>query len=172
MTNFENLPNEVLLTVLSFLDLFDITRVAQVSIRLRNLCEDEGSIQKFVEKINLYNKKVPIEFLEKVLDYGCKYLNLNTASLEVKGANIRGQIKLNNPSNLKYLDISACGGNTELIIESFLESCKSLEKLALREGLQDINRSPMNYGPKSQKFTNILTNLLIQNCQTLQVKLT
>ena len=52
-----------------------------------------------------------------------------------------------------------------MILESFLESCKSLEKLALRDGLQDLN------GMKSQKFANILSNLFTQNCQTLQVKL-
>ena len=171
MTSFEDLPNEVLMRIFAFLDIVNVTHIAQVSKRLRNFCKDESLMQKFVEKINLYNKKVPIKFLEKIMDYGCKYLSLNTAFLEDKDANIHGEIKLNNPSKLKYLDISSCGGNTELILESFLESCKSLEKLALRDGLQDLNGLPINYGMKSQKFANILNNLFTQNCQTLQVKL-
>ena len=171
MTSFEDLPNEVLMRIFAFLDIINVTHIAQVSKRLRNFCKDESLMQKFVEKINLYNKKVPIKFLEKIMDYGCKYLSLNTAFLEDKDANIHGEIKLNNPSKLKYLDISSCGGNTELILESFLESCKSLEKLALRDGLQDLNGLPINYGMKSQKFANILNNLFTQNCQTLQVRL-
>ena len=171
MTSFEDLPNEIVMRIFAFLDIIDVTQIAQVSKRLRNFCKDESLMQKFVEKINLYNKKVPIKFLEKIMDYGCKYLSLNTASLEVKDANIHGGIKLNNPSRLKYLDISSCGGNTELILESFLESCKSLEKLALCDSLQDLNGLPINYGMKSQKLANILNNLFVQNGQTLQVKL-
>ena len=171
MTSFEDLPNEIVMRIFAFLDIIDVTQIAQVSKRLRNFCKDESLMQKFVEKINLYNKKVPIKFLEKIMDYGCKYLSLNTASLEVKDANIHAGIKLNNASKLKYLDISSCGGNTELILESFLESCKSLEKLALCDSLQDLNGLPINYGMKSQKLANILNNLFVQNGQTLQVKL-
>ena len=171
MTSFEDLPNEIVMRIFAFLDIIDVTHISQVSKRLRNFCKDESLMQKFVEKINLYNKKVPIKFLEKIMDYGCKYLSLNTASLEVKDANIHAGIKLNNASKLKYLDISSCGGNTELILESFLESCKSLEKLALCDSLQDLNGLPINYGMKSQKLANILNNLFVQNGQTLQVKL-
>ena len=57
-----------------------------------------------------------------------------------------------------------------MILESFLESCKSLEKIKC-DGLQDQNGSPINYGMKSQKLANILSNLFTQNGQTLQVKL-
>ena len=103
MTTFEDLPNEVLMRILAFLDIIDGTRIAQVSKRMRNFCKDESLMQKFVEKINLYNKKVPIKFLEKILDYGCKYLSLNTASLEVKDANIHRRIKLNKPSKVWIL---------------------------------------------------------------------
>ena len=103
MTTFEDLPNEVLMRIFEFLDLIDVTNIAQVSKRLRNFCKDESLMQKFVEKINLYNKKVPIKFLEKIMDYGCKYLSLNTASLEVKDANIHEGIKLDNPSKVWIL---------------------------------------------------------------------
>ena len=103
MTSFEDLPNEVLMRIFAFLDIIDGTRIAQVPKRLRNFCKDESLMQKFVEKINLYNKKVPIKFLEKILDYGCKYLSLDTASLEVKDANIYGGIKLNKPSKVWIL---------------------------------------------------------------------
>ena len=103
MTSFEDLPNEILMRIFAFLDLNDVTHIAQVSKRLNNFCKDESLMQKFVEKINLYNKKVPIKFLEKLLDYGCKYLSLDTACLEVKDANIHRGIKLNNPSKVWIL---------------------------------------------------------------------
>ena len=170
MTALEDLPNEVLMKIFSFLDINDIPHITRVSKRMNIFCKDDGVLEKVVEKVNLYNKKVPTKFLERILDYGCRYLCLNEASLEVEGGNIQGRFKLKNPSKLKYLDISNLGGNTDFIIESFLESCNSLEKLALRMGLQDVNGSALNYGHKSQKFAQILNNLFIQNCQTLQVK--
>ena len=159
MTNFENLPNEVLMKIFSFLNIIDVTHVAQVSKKLRNFCNDEDVIQKFVEKINLYNKKVPTTFLEKILDYGCKYLSLNTACLEAKNVKNNGKIMLKRPCQLKYLDVSDCGGNKKFLLESLLESCNTLEKLALQNGLQDVKGSPINYG-----------KLFLQNAQTLQVK--
>ena len=86
----------------------------------------------------------------------------------VRGSSFLSDFLQNPYFKLKYLEISSCGGNTELILESFLESCKSLEKLKC-DGLQDQNGSPINYGMKSQKLANILNNLFIQNGQTLQV---
>ena len=164
MSNLEALPNEVLMKICTYLTIFDITKFSQVSKRWRNFCKDKTLIQRSVEKINLYNKKVPIEFLEKILDHGCKYLSLGAANLKVDDANINGKIKLKNPSKLKYLDLSACRGDTENIFESFLESCNSLEKFALRESLKDVDGFPMNW----KIMAKMISKLCFQNGQSFE----
>ena len=165
MSNLDFLPNEVLVKICSFLNLFDITKFAQVSKRWNNFCKEEIVMHKRVEKINLYNKEVPLVFLENVLDHGCKYLSLSAAALKVNETNIDGMIRLKNPSKLKYLDITACRGNTENVLESFLESCIYLEKFALRESLKDSNGCKMNW----KVMARMISQLCFQNGQTLQV---
>ena len=68
----ENLPNEVILKVWSFLTIRDLGNCAQVSKRFKNICSDES----LWKKINLSDKIVPTVFIEKILARGCEFLNL------------------------------------------------------------------------------------------------
>ena len=68
----EELPNEIILKILQNLDMKDLIRCGTVSKRMRSISLDES----LWEKINLHGKIVPIEFLQKVLNSGCKYLSL------------------------------------------------------------------------------------------------
>ena len=64
MTIFlDNLPNEVLLKVFSYLNIRDLGYCAQVSTRLRDISIDESLWQK----INVFNKVVPTGFIQHVL---------------------------------------------------------------------------------------------------------
>ena len=77
---FEDLPNEVILKVLKNLEIKDLIRCGLVSKRIRTISRNES----LWEKMNLYYKeglKVPIEFLQLVLDYGCKYLSLQNVKV-------------------------------------------------------------------------------------------
>ena len=49
MSNLDDLPNEVLMKIFVYLELIDVTRIAQVSKRLRNFCKDESLMQKWTE---------------------------------------------------------------------------------------------------------------------------
>ena len=73
----ETLPNEILLKVLSYLEIEGIIHCSQVSKRIREISCEEILWQK----INLYKNLVPINFLSMILNRGCKYLSLNKATV-------------------------------------------------------------------------------------------
>ena len=67
----ENLPDEVLLTIVNYLDIKSITKFGQVCTRTREISRDESLWRKTV----LFNKKVCPEFVKFILDNGCRYLS-------------------------------------------------------------------------------------------------
>ena len=118
---FEDFPNEVLLTIFSFLDIKDLIQCVKVSKRVRAICHDDS----LWKKINLYFKTIPAEFINYILIYGsCKYLSLWSADLI-------GNMNLNQKSPLKYLDLNFCKAN-DGVLNNLISACDSLEKLSLR----------------------------------------
>ena len=77
---FEALPNEVIFRVFSYLKILDLLNCGLVSKRLRAISIDDQHL--WPKKLNLCNKKVPVGFLQRLLDSGCKYLSLSEAILE------------------------------------------------------------------------------------------
>ena len=142
---FSALPNEIILHVFSYLKIVDLLRCGQVSKRLRAISNDEYVWPK---KFNLCNKKVPVGFLQKLLESGCEYLSLSEAIL-------KGTLNLQKTSRLKYLSFSGFihEWNKENP-EKMLESNCSLEKLSL---------SKLHI---SSKLINIIS---LQNGKTLRV---
>ena len=172
---FEALPNEVICHVFSFLKMMDLLTCGQVSKRFRALSNDDQYL--WPKRLNLWNKKVPVGLLQKVLDSGCKYLSLSEAILE-------GTLKLTKASELMYLNLSGfrdsenseklegalflpkvtawqylnrsafgpecCGNYSEKIIES----CYSLKKLSLS---------------KLQLSLKLISIASLQNGKTLKV---
>lgn len=132
---FEDLPDEVILEILRYLDSRDVIYCGHLSRRIRFISQDESLWQK----INLCWQTIPIGFLQMVLNNGCKYLNLAHAS-------IHGCLKLKSLSKLTYLDLSNNrhvvrqydnGESYRKILlvqnnsEKLLGSCQSLQKLSL-----------------------------------------
>ena len=121
--SLEDMPNEILVNIISYLDrvvdIKDILRTAHVSKRIRDICFNTLCW----EKMNLFWKKVPSEFLQIVIESGCKYLSLYRTE-------ITGNLNSIKPSVLKYLDLSYCDTDQE-VIEQILSSCHFLEKLSL-----------------------------------------
>ena len=142
---FSALPNEIILHVFSYLKIVDLLRCGQVSKRLRAISNDEYVWPK---KFNLCNKKVPVGFLQKLLESGCEYLSLSEAIL-------KGTLNLQKTSRLKYLSLSGFihEWNKENP-EKMLESNCSLEELSL---------SKLHL---SSKLINIIS---LQNGKTLRV---
>ena len=131
----EDLPDEVILEILGYLDSKGVIYCGHLSRRIRTISQDESLWQK----INLCWQTIPIGFLQMVLNNGCKYLNLAHAS-------IHGSLTLKSLSKLAYLDLT----NNRHVVrqydngesfrkihliqknsEELLGSCQSLQKLSL-----------------------------------------
>ena len=86
MSQFQNLPDEIILKVLGHLKVKDLLSCGQLSKRIRAISHDKSLYQK----INLDGKKVWTTFLEKIIIYkGCKDLSLSGAQLVGSDFNLK-----------------------------------------------------------------------------------
>ena len=141
---FEELPVEMRVKIMSYLDVRDKLRWMQVSKSIRFLCQDESLWQN----INLSWKiGVPYSFINFVLEKNC-------ISLILRGTKMIGRaLQLTKMCPLRFLDLGHCDIN-ERSINELLFSCQSLEKLSLEL---------LVFDPQTVKNT-----ICIQNGQTLK----
>ena len=146
--NLEDLPDEVILKVLSYLDTADLIRSGHLSQRLRAISSDESLWQK----MNLFKKIVPTSFLQFVLERGCKFLSLHKTC-------IYGTLNLTKPTKLRYLDLNSCIADAHGALDKLLAACHFLEKLTFSVDQDYCNLT----------IFTMITNLCRQNKQTLKV---
>ena len=94
MSSFLDLPDELILKVLSYTNIVDLLICGQVSKRIRTISNDDSLFQT----VNFSGKYVKIDFLEFVLNKGCKSVNLSDSY-------IWGNLSLIQKSQLRKLDI-------------------------------------------------------------------
>ena len=97
----EDLSNELIVKVFSYLEIKELIRCGQLSKRIRIISHDQSLWQKMNLSCDPWEKctnKVPAEFLHMVLNNGCKYLSLNREL-------IKGDLKLIEESSLIYLKL-------------------------------------------------------------------
>ena len=118
---FEDLPVEIRIKVISYMDIKGLLRCNQVSKKTRALCQDESLWQK----IDLSWKfGVPYSFVQFVLEKKCK-------SLLLRGSDMVGKtLKLTKMSHLRHLDLGQCEIN-ERAMNELLFSCHNLKRLSL-----------------------------------------
>ena len=140
-----NLPDEVTLKILSYLSMKELINCGQVAKRIRAISHDET----LWRKVNLHRKpwQLTTEFLEMILNNGCKHLIL-------KGAKLEGNLGLDKTSHLSYLDLGDCEASSVKVFEDLLASCYTLEKLSL----EDITLT-----------SKIVEKMCCQNGKTLQI---
>ena len=134
MSYFLNLPDELIMKIMSYTETVDILRCGGVSKRIRIISNDSSLFQS----VNLSGKIVKADFLETVLNKDCISLNLSNSF-------IRGNLTLTQKSQLIKLDLSYCHEISYDVLEELLESCHSLQILSLN-GLQlptQIYQSPL-----------------------------
>ena len=156
---FEALPNEVILHVFSYLKIVDLVKCGQVSKRFRAISNDDQYL--WPKKVNLCGKRVPVGFLQKLLDNGCEYLslyhtilvdNLNLHVLD--GLSFFDTLNSSKASKLKYLNLSGFGRCNRKNSIKLLESCYSLKKLSMS---------------KFHLSSKLINSISLQNGKTLRV---
>ena len=168
----EDFPPEILLKILSFLEINILLKCCQTSKKIRSICYDDSLWQT----INLSKKKVPTEFLRKVIGYGCKSLNLSKATLV-------GTLRLKNKSQLTNLDLLGCSAMSH-VFEELLKSCQFLQKLTFSQPLKFNTLSAMTsqngktlkvlncwweFQPRSDKNADLKSlQSIIENCTELK----
>ena len=123
MKSFLDLPEELILKVLSYTETTDVLRCGQVSKKIRTISNDDSLFQTVI----LMDKYVKTDLLAVVFNKGCKSLNLTNCS-------IWGNLSLIQNSKLIKLDLSNCKGTTYNVLEELVASSHSLQNLSL-EGL-------------------------------------
>ena len=124
---FEDLPDEILLNIFSFLNLKGVLQCGQVSKRLRAISND----QCLWLKLNLHGQEVPYGVIEKAIQNGCEYLNLGYSC-------VYGGKKSEVPWKLKYLEISRDEWAPD-VPKGVIENCHFLQKLAVDNFTLDSN---------------------------------
>jgi len=136
----DDLPNEILIIIFAKLSFKNLICSSRVSKRIRCVCFDKSLWQK----INLFGKYVPTEFIKQIhtLKNGCYYLSLCEA--KVIGHTIPKPCWSNihhfewltplntskGKSQLRYLDFT--NFKNEIFVGELLKSCQYLEKLSLK----------------------------------------
>ena len=131
MSKFQDLPEELILTILSYLEESALISCGQVSRKIRKISYDNSLwvTANFVEKI------VKTELLEIILGKGCMILNItNCDVIGNLSSNIKSQLRVLNLSlpdawNCIYLSL-----NTDVFEKLLFSSC-SLQHLVMR-GIQ------------------------------------
>ena len=119
--HFEGLPDEILLKILSLLEIKGVLQCGKVSKRLRAISND----QSLWLKLNLLGRQVPYGFIEKAAQNGCEYLNLGLSC-------VNGGKKSEMPWKLKYLKLCQSWYFGALDApKGVLQNCNFLQKLAV-----------------------------------------
>ena len=137
----QDLPDELILKIVSYSKEKELISCGQVSKRIRSISQDSS----LWVTVNLEKKIVKTELLEFVLIKECKSLNLNYST-------ILGSLSLANNSQLTELNLEDCTTSVG-VIEEILASCYSLQKLVM---------------PESSMTPKMATSIC-QNRETLQI---
>ena len=171
-TSFEDLPDEIILKILSFVEYFWKVRCFRVSKRLRRICSDESlwhtsSINGQFEgapsySMPLTHMPVPVSFVNHFLKNGCKNLQMMNIGLfkDVAWASYN-QLEFLDLNNVRIYQYPLSKNEEDW--DPLIKSCKSLKMFSL-----DIARPWLN------SFTNfnqapIIQKICLQNKETLKV---
>ena len=127
MLNFQNLPDELVLKILSYSEIKDLISCGQLSKRIRRISHD-GTLWVTA---NLEKKIVKTELLEMILRKGCRTLNLcHSTILGRLSSNIKSQLSV-----LRLLQPVICHFTEKTenidVLEELLLSCCSLQHLVM-----------------------------------------
>ena len=122
MKNFQDLPDELVLKILSYSETKDLIRCGQVSKRTRRISHDST----LWVSANFEKEIVKTELLEIVFEKGCRILRLhNSTIIGSLSSNLRPQLRILNFSQ------PVTDGENSKVLEELLYSCCSLQSLEM-----------------------------------------
>ena len=128
MSNFQDLPDEVILKILSYSETKVIIICGQVSKRIRRISHDRS----LWVKVCLHKKVVKTELLEMVLSKGCKILVLsNSTILGSLSSGMKSQLQVLYLYQDAWKGPLAYCAKTIVVFEELLSSCCSLQHLVI-----------------------------------------
>ena len=145
--NWQDLPDELILKILSYSEVKELISCGQVSKRIRRISHD-GTL--WVMAI-LENKVVKTELLELILSKGCKILNISNST-------IIGRLSSNMKSQLKILKLSQ---------PEWGYPAKTLLGLHVDRGLCINRMDPLYY----EENIDVLEQLLFSFCSLQQLEM-
>ena len=157
MASIQELPDEILLKVICFLDIENLVKFGHVSKRMRKIRSD----QSLWKKTNLsewipkrHHVDVPTDLVKMIIENGCKYLHSMKFSSIFMGS--EEDLCLDKSSILINLDLKFCEANVKFF-EAILASCHSLQKLSMAPG-----------GKRKSLTSNMIGSIAYQNGHALQ----
>ena len=153
------MPEEIMLKILSQVNIRDLFGCAFVSKRMSRIAKDKT----LWEKMNLRsNVDVPALLFAKLIENGCEYLAVpnsiyiytvsNCSDLDC--LSVKGTARFEANSKLKYLSFKATKSNEGLL--DFAASCHGLEKLNVEFGFSDFSNA--EFQSAFDKLLKCITN--------------
>ena len=154
----EDLPEEIILKILSLVNIRDLFQCLAVNNKIRAFANDESLwVKMHIDGYNS-NNELPAELLPKILAQGCQYLSLFNCRI------LTGTVKFPKNFQLKYLCVDPASyesdNKTFNILPDLAASCYSLEKLSFKRlhFKQEISQTELKF-----------FKCIIQNSDTLKV---
>jgi len=156
--SIEDLPNEILLKIFTYLEFKDLGYCAQISQRFRGISQSPSLWETVIEN----NQTIPAGFILHALTLGCKYLHLENSTITVTNESDYVMHKLPKDNQVKHLNLrnfqDHCDDSTKLMI-----ACRSLEKLSLSS--LDFNKA--RFVPSIERNGSTLKTLDLSDCSGL-----
>ena len=130
MHDIELLPNEILMNIFSHLNIKALFICGQVNKKFRQISHDKS----FWKCVNLYNQRVPCQFLAHILQLGTEYLNLQAVTLLGDSDTV-----IPRKNSLRYLNLAFCNIEDRFLVR-LLRSSVCLQKISLEGGNQNFEQ--------------------------------
>ena len=119
----EDLPNEILLMIFSYLNLRTLGKCAQLSYRFKSI----AYYPTFWETVVVRNRKIPAGFVKLAITLGCKHLHLEGCTIAVIKDSDYVIHKLPKDNQVKTLNLR----EYEASCDGLMIACRNLEKVSL-----------------------------------------
>ena len=119
----EDLPNEILLMIFSYLNLRTLGKCAQLSQRFKNI----AYYPNFWETVVVRNREIPAGFVKLAITLGCKHLHLEGCTISVIKDSDYVIHKLPKDNQVKTLNLR----EYEASCDGLMIACRNLEKVSL-----------------------------------------